>query len=58
MRTGLGIQRRMAAISGHVPEDLELRQRIAREVGLGFRLPSFAPAEQSALELAEAIACG
>jgi hypothetical protein len=46
----------VAVIYGQVQEDVELRQRIAREVGLGFQLPSFAPVERPELELAEAIA--
>ena len=47
----------MAAIYGHVQEDVKLRHRIVREVGLGFRLPSFAPVEQPTLvDLADAVA--
>lgn len=44
----------MAAIYDHTEEDIKLRQRIVREVGLGFTLPVFAapqPAErQQAIE--------
>ena len=48
----------MAAIYGHVQEDVELRQRIVREVGIGFTLPRPVQRKPEALEpeLAEAIA--
>ena len=32
----------MAAIYGHIQDDIELRQRLVREVGLGFSLPAHA----------------
>lgn len=47
----------MAAIYGHIHEDIELRQRLVREVGLGFTLPVIAaPQRAERQETVEAIA--
>jgi hypothetical protein len=43
----------MAKRYGHIIEDVELRQQMARRVGLGFSLPTVAAAEQQ--EHAEAV---
>jgi integrase len=46
----------MASIYGHIHEDRELRQRLVREVALGFPLPAIAAPHRSAPERQEAVA--
>lgn len=48
----------MAAIYGHVHEDRELRQRLVREVALGFPLPGAPARHRAAPERQEAAAMG